>query len=392
MMKKMIAVLMSVALVAVLAVPALAAEPFYANEETSPYDNCQGNRSCPMWYFADLAGNTWYHDGVHYCLDRMLMVGRTGPEDGTFDPDGRVTRDDLVRTLYRSAIEFGADVSVGEDTNILSYTDAFDIPQGSFEAFQWACGSGLVGGETPVLEPNAALTRAELVKILYDFAKWLQLDVSVGEETNILSYDDAFDIPEGAFEAFQWACGAGVIRGVSESELAPNSGTTRAQLATVLMRVDGLRPVQNAAEDGQRFDPLGAHFAGQWVNERSSRCVLQITGNGVGPFEVTVRWSNSAYSFSQWEMTAVHESTETGDSRLVAQDCVRYDVTYVSETAFTYETVEIGAMQFDYSNVSGKETIRWPYEPDAADECVFVRENSQVLNPIQSIPETESGN
>ena len=51
-MKKMIAVLMSVALVAVLAVPALAAEPFYANEETSPYDNCQGNRSCPMWYFA----------------------------------------------------------------------------------------------------------------------------------------------------------------------------------------------------------------------------------------------------------------------------------------------------------------------------------------------------
>ena len=230
------------------------------------------------------------------------------------------------------------------------------------------------------------------MKILYDFVQWLQMDVSVGEDTNILSYEDAFEIPEGAFEAFQWACGAGVIRGVSESELAPNSGTTRAQLATVLMRVDGLRPVQNAAEDGQRFDPLGAHFAGQWVNERSSRCVLQITGNGVGPFEVTVRWSNSAYSFSQWEMTAVHEITETGDSRLVAQDCVRYDVTYVSETAFTYETVEIGAMQFDYSNVSGKETIRWPYEPDAADEGVFVRENSQVLNPIQSIPETESGN
>ena len=119
-MKKMIAMLMCFALAAALAVPTLAAEPFYATEETSPYDNCQGNRSCPMWYFADLAGNTWYHDGIHYCLDHMLMVGRTGPEDGTFDPDGRVTRDDLVRTLYRSAIEFGADVSVGKDTNILS--------------------------------------------------------------------------------------------------------------------------------------------------------------------------------------------------------------------------------------------------------------------------------
>ena len=282
-MKRMIAMLMSVALAAALTVPTLAAEPFYANEDTSPYDNCQGNRSCPMWYFADLAGDTWYHDSVHYCLEHMLIVGRTGPEDSTFDPEGSVTRDDLVRTLYRSAIAFGADVSVGEDTNILSYTDAFDIPQGSFEAFQWACGSGLLGGETRVLEPNKALTRAELVMSLYDFAKWLQLDVSVGEDTNILSYDDAFEIPEGAFEAFQWACGAGVIRGVSERELAPNSGTTRAQLATVVMRIDGLRPMQNLPEDGQRFDPLGAHFAGQWVNERSSRCALQITGNGVAP-------------------------------------------------------------------------------------------------------------
>ena len=345
-----------------------------------------------LWYFSDLAGNTWYHDGVHYCLDRMLIVGRTGPEDSSFDPDGSVTRDDLVRTLYRSAIEFGADVSAGQDTNILSYTDAFDIPQGSFEAFQWACASGLVGGETPVLEPNAELTRAELVMVVYDFVKWLQMDVSVGEETNILSYDDAFDIPESAFEAFQWACGAGVIHGVSQRELAPNSGTTRAQLATVLMRIDGLRPAQNVPEDGQRFDPLGAHFAGQWVNEYSSRCVLQIIGNGVGPFKVIVYWSNSAFSFSQWEMTAVHEITENGDSRLVAQDCVRYDVTYQSETAFTYEAVEIGAMQFDYANVGGKETIRWPYELEVADECVFIRENDQVLHPVQSVLEMENSN
>ena len=385
MMKKLVAMLMSFVLLASLGATALAAEPFYVNEGISPYDNCQGNRSCPMWYFADLAGDTWYHDSVHYCLEHMLIVGRTGPEDSTFDPEGSVTRDDLVRTLYRSAIAFGADVSVGEDTNILSYTDAFDIPQGSFEAFQWACGSGLLGGETRVLEPNKALTRAELVMTLYDFAKWLQMDVSVGEDTNILSYDDAFEIPEGAFEAFQWACGAGVIRGVSQRELAPNSGTTRAQLATVVMRIDGLRPAQNLPEDGQRFDPLGAHFAGQWVNERSARCALQITGNGVGPFKVIIRWSNSAFSYSQWEMTAVHEITESGDSRLVAKDCVRYDVTYLNDTEYDYEAVEIGAMQFDYASVDGKETIRWPYELDVADECVFVRENNQVLHPIQPI-------
>ena len=391
-MKKLTAMLMSFVLAAALAIPALGAAPFYLSGEISPYDNCEGNRSCPMWHFSDLEGSAWYHDGVHYCLERMMIVGRTGPEDSSFDPSGSVTRDDLVRTLYRSATAFGADVSVGEDTNILSYDDAFDIPEGSFEAFQWACGSGLVGGETTVLEPNAVLTRADLVAAVYDFAKWLNMDVRVGEDTNILSFDDALEIPEGSFAAFQWACGAGVVNGISSTELAPNIGTNRAQLAAVLMRMDALRNTKSTQEDGQQFDPLGAHFAGQWVNELSSRCVLQITGNGVGPFKVTVRWSNSAFSFSQWEMTAVHEITETGTSRLVAQDCVRYDVTYLNETEFEYETVEIGAMQLDYDNTDGKETILWAYETDVADECTLVRENDQVLNPIESVLEMENSN
>ena len=46
----------------------------------------------------------------------------------------------------------------------------------------------------------------------------------------------------------------------------------------------------------------------------------------------------------------------------------------------------------DYSNANGKETIRWAYELDAADECTFVRENDQVLNPIGSVLEMENGN
>ena len=391
-MKKLTAMLMSFVLAAALAIPALGAAPFYLSEETSPYDNCEGNRSCPMWYFSDLEGSSWYHDGVHYCLERMMIVGRTGPEDSSFDPSGSLTRDDLVRTLYRSAAVFGTDVSVGEDTNILSYDDAFDIPEGSFEAFQWACGSGLIGRETTVLEPNAVLTRADLVSALYDFAKWLNMDVSVGEDTNILSYDDALEIPENGFAAFQWACGANVTRGVSATQLAPRSTATRAQLATMLMRVDTLRNTQGTQEDGQRFDPLGAHFSGQWVNELSSRCALQITGDGVDPFGIAIRWSNSAVSFSQWEMTAVHEITENGESRLVAQDCVRYDVTYLSDTEFEYETQKIGEMQLAYDNTDGKETIRWVYNLDSSDECTLVRENDQVLNPFESVPEMEKSN
>lgn len=40
----------------------------------------------------------------------------------------------------------GADVSVGEDTNILSYQDAESIAAYAVPAMQWAAGSGVLSG------------------------------------------------------------------------------------------------------------------------------------------------------------------------------------------------------------------------------------------------------
>ena len=46
-------------------------------------------------------------------------------------------------------------------------------------------------------------------------------DVTVGEDTNILSYVDAFDVAEYAVPAVQWACGAGVLTGTADGRLNP---------------------------------------------------------------------------------------------------------------------------------------------------------------------------
>ena len=53
--------------------------------------------------------------------------------------------------------------------------------------------------------------------------------MSVGEDTNILSYADALDVSEWAIPAMQWACGSGVIEGVTEATLVPGGTATRAQ-------------------------------------------------------------------------------------------------------------------------------------------------------------------
>ena len=71
---------------------------------------------------------------------------------------------------------------------------------------------------------------------MYLYAKFKGYDVSIGEETNILSYDDAFDISEYAIPAMQYVNGMGIIAGKSASTLNPKDSTTRAEIAVIIHR------------------------------------------------------------------------------------------------------------------------------------------------------------
>lgn len=51
--------------------------------------------------------------------------------------------------LYRYAVSKGYDVSLSEETNILSYNDAFDVAEYAIPAVQWGCGSGVMAA-TPM--------------------------------------------------------------------------------------------------------------------------------------------------------------------------------------------------------------------------------------------------
>ena len=71
---------------------------------------------------------------------------------------------------------------------------------------------------------------------MYLYAQFKEYDVSVGEETNILSYDDAFDISEYAIPAMQYAVGAGIINGKTISTVNPKDNATRAEIAVIVHR------------------------------------------------------------------------------------------------------------------------------------------------------------
>ena len=71
---------------------------------------------------------------------------------------------------------------------------------------------------------------------MHRYAQYKGYDVSVGENTNILSYDDFDSISEYAIAAMQYACGSGLMKGKTASTLNPLDNATRAEIAAILHR------------------------------------------------------------------------------------------------------------------------------------------------------------
>jgi len=188
------------------------------------YSTCSGDHTCPIWPYTDAETTAWYHDGVHYIIEKGLM---TGYGNGIFKPDANTSRAMIAVMLWRL-----------EGSPAVNYLlDFGDVQKASWytEAVRWAKSEGIIGGyENGYWGPDDAVTREQMAAILWRYAQYKGYDVSVGEDTNILSYDDAFDVAEYAIPAMQWACGAGIMDGYGNGYLGPNDGATRAQAAQML--------------------------------------------------------------------------------------------------------------------------------------------------------------
>ena len=177
--------------------------------------------------FTDVPEDAWYEDAAGYVYKHGLMAGTSAT---TFAPEVTTSRAMIATILWRMA---GSPVV----NYAMTYTD---VAQGQWysEAVRWATSEGVVTGYgNGLFGTNDPITREQFATMLWRYAQTEGYDVSIGEDTNILSYTDVADLSEYAIPAMQWACGARVINGTGDgSTLTPQSQATRAQAATVLMR------------------------------------------------------------------------------------------------------------------------------------------------------------
>ena len=178
-------------------------------------------------FFVDVPAGAYYYDAVLWAAEGGVV---TGTDAVHFSPDAFCTRAQLVTFLWRAA-----------GSPVVNYAMNFnDVDGGAYyaEAVRWAASEKVVEGTTAeTFAPDAAVTRAQMVTMLYRFAKAQGMDTTQGGMA-IREFDDFDAVPAYALEAMDWAVNAGVLKG-DNNRLLPQDNCTRAQIVTMLYRALG---------------------------------------------------------------------------------------------------------------------------------------------------------
>lgn len=175
--------------------------------------------------FTDIREGNWYNDAVVYVYQNGIMHGT---DTTKFSPNITSSRCMVIMTLYNMAGSPDAEghpfVDVAEDAYYA-------------KAVAWAKANGIADGVGDGrFAPEDDITREQLAVLLYRFAQWSGVDTAtLGDLTQ---FSDHNQVSTYALEAMLWANGAGIINGKEQFRLDPDGKATRAELATMLMRLD----------------------------------------------------------------------------------------------------------------------------------------------------------
>ena len=199
-------------------------------------DTCPGGPTCPGYAFRDMpAPDNWAHAGLDYCIYRGYINGLSAT---TVAPSGTCTRAQLVCILYR--IQGEPKVVEGYELDKLR-APFDDVPRGQWytNAILWAKLTRIVNGTSATtFDPSGQITREQLAAILYRYTAKYAPDAT-GNAASLAAYPDAGSVSAYARDAMAWAVGNGLIKGLPHDKtdyLEPGGSTTRAQVATILMR------------------------------------------------------------------------------------------------------------------------------------------------------------
>ena len=177
--------------------------------------------------YNDVAADAWYADSVYKAKDKGYMEGVAA---GIFAPEKAMTRAEFAQVVANMA-------GVGKAGIGETYPTKFsDVPADAWyaKAIEWASRYGIVNGTSETtFEPNGTVTREQIATMLYRYAgNNAQADLTVLD-----AFVDGAQVSDWAANAMAWAVEEGYMNGKGADDLQPQATATRAEIATLAVRV-----------------------------------------------------------------------------------------------------------------------------------------------------------
>ncbi len=114
--------------------------------------------------FEDVASDAWYAQAVAWAAEAGIVKGTS---DTTFDPEGKISREQIATMLYRYAEVAGMDTTVEDaEAALAAFVDGDQVSDWAAAAMAWAVESGYMNGKgANDLQPQATATRAEIAAL-----------------------------------------------------------------------------------------------------------------------------------------------------------------------------------------------------------------------------------
>jgi hypothetical protein len=125
----------------------------------------------------------------------------------------------------------------GIDVSQYTGSDFSDVSTGQWysAAIQWAAKNNIVGGVGDGLfDPNGNVSREQMAAIMYRYANYKGMDSSGVDSSKYEAFIDKGSVSDWAVDAMKWMTGKGIINGMGDNTIAPQSSSTRAQVAQIV--------------------------------------------------------------------------------------------------------------------------------------------------------------
>ena len=255
--------------------------------------------------YRDIDQAAWYHEGVHFVTQNEIMLGT---DSNAFSPHEFTSRAMFVTILYR----------ISGSPSVFGLSGFKDVQRGSYYEIPviWAGNLRVTRGtNTTSFAPNETISRQDIAVMLMRYAATRGYTCS--QSASLSDYTDAGDLANYARRAMEWAVAIGLIRGVSENRLAPREHATRAEIATIIMRMmqyynatvptnpSRLNAALQASVQNTVTKANGNY--GVYVEELTSGASIYVNKNTGYNTQIV-----SASIIKLWVMGAVYEQIEAG--------------------------------------------------------------------------------